>query len=102
VSYATQLDPLYQVLLTNRVQAMIIEPFDYPAIESGRLRELTTALAFDDPAVPHGLIMSKKSLSPGQQQAWRALVDEMRADGTVERVFGKYFNPDLARALTRF
>lgn len=102
VSYATQLEPLYQVLLDNRVQAMIIEPFDYPTLESGRIREQTTIVAFDDPAVLHGLIMSRKALPVAQQQAWRDLVDEMRADGTVQRIFEKYFKPDLARAMTRF
>jgi polar amino acid transport system substrate-binding protein len=102
VSYSTRLDPLYQILLNNQVQAMIIEPFDYPAIESGKLREQTTTLVFDDPAVPHGLIMSKKTLSAAQQQAWRTLVEGMRADGTVQRIFDKYFSPELARTLTRF
>jgi len=102
VSYATNLDPLYQVLIGNRVQAMIIEPFDYPAVESGSLRELTTILEFDDPSVAHGLIMSKKALSAPQQAAWRAVVDGMRADGTVQRIFEKYFSPDLARTMTRF
>jgi polar amino acid transport system substrate-binding protein len=102
VSYATQLDPLYQILLDNNVQAMIIEPFDYPAIESAKLRAQTTILEFDDPSVPHGLIMSKKSLSPQQQQAWRALVDGMRADGTMQRIFEKYFSAELARTMTRF
>jgi polar amino acid transport system substrate-binding protein len=102
VSYATELAPLYQVLLDNRIQAMIIEPFDYPTLESARLRENTAIVEFDDPPVPHGLIMSNKSLSARQQQAWRAVVDGMRADGTVQRIFEKYFTPDLARAMTRF
>nr|WP_088285761.1 transporter substrate-binding domain-containing protein [Ideonella sp. A 288] len=102
VSYATHLDSLYQILIDNRVQAMIIEPFDYPAVESGTLRELTTILEFDDPPVPHGLIMSKKALAPAQQAAWRALVDGMRADGTVQRIFEKHFSADLARSMTRF
>jgi len=102
VSYATGLDTLYQILLDNRVQAMIIEPFDYPALEGGKLREQTLILEFDDPPVPHGLIMSKKSLPPLQQRAWRDLVDAMRADGTVRRIFEKYFNPDLARSITEF
>ena len=102
VSFATSLEPLYQVLLDGRVQAMIIEPFDYPTIESGAIRAQTTIVEFDDPAVLHGLIMSKKSLPPAQQQAWRALVDEMRADGTVQRIFEKYFSPELARTLTRY
>ncbi|CAN5493629.1 hypothetical protein BH11PSE9_BH11PSE9_01710 [soil metagenome] len=102
VSYATSLEPLYQVLLDQRVHAMIIEPFDYPSIERGRIREQTAILAFDDPAVPHGLIMSKRSLAPEQQQAWRALVDGMRADGSMRRIFEKYFTPDLALAMTQF
>jgi polar amino acid transport system substrate-binding protein len=102
VSFATSLEPLYQVLLDKRVHAMIIEPFDYPTIEHGAIRAQTTIVEFDDPAVLHGLIMSKKSLPPAQQQAWRALVDEMRADGTVQRIFEKYFSPELARTLTRY
>jgi polar amino acid transport system substrate-binding protein len=102
VSYATHLEPLYQVLLDNRVQAMIIEPFDYPTLETTRIRAQTQILAFDDPPVPHGLIMSKKALPPAQQAAWRALVDGMREDGTVRRIFEKYFKPELALAMTRF
>lgn len=102
VNYATHLDPLYQVLLESRIHAMIIEPFDYPALQSGRLREQTQILEFDDPPVPHGLIMSKKSLPPQQQQAWREVLEGMRQDGTVERIFAKYFKPELARAMTRY
>ncbi|MEK8032287.1 transporter substrate-binding domain-containing protein [Ideonella sp. DXS29W] len=102
VIYSTSLDPLYQILLDNQVQAMIIEPFDYPAIESAKVREHTMIVEFDDPSVPHGLIMSKKALSPAQQQAWRALIDGMRADGTTQRIFEKYFNRELARAMTQF
>jgi len=102
VDHATHLDPLYQVLLDKRVQAMIIEPFDYPALENARIREQTVVIEFDDPPVPHGLIMSRKAVPDAQQQAWRELVDGMRADGTVQRIFEKYFKPDLARAMTRF
>ncbi|MBC7954426.1 MAG: transporter substrate-binding domain-containing protein [Cytophagales bacterium] len=102
MSFANSLDPLYQVLLEGRVQGMIIEPFDYPHIERSAIRAQTAILEFDDPAVPHGLIMSKKALSSAQQQAWREVVNSMRADGTVQRIFEKYFAPDLARAMTQF
>ena len=102
VSYASSLDPLYQVLLDNRIQAMIIEPFDYPTLESAQIRAQTLIVEFDDLPVPHGLIMSRKTLPDAQQRAWRALVDEMRADGTVQRIFEKYFKPELAAAMTRF
>lgn len=102
VDRATHLDPLYQVLLDKRVQGLIIEPFDYPALENARIREQTAVIEFDDPPVPHGLIMSRKALALDQQQAWRDLVLAMRADGTVLRIFDKYFKPDLARAMTQF
>nr|WP_316644719.1 transporter substrate-binding domain-containing protein [uncultured Roseateles sp.] len=102
VTYASTLEPLYQILLENRVQAMIIEPFDYPTLETDKLRAQTQILEFDDPAVPHGLIMSKKALPPREQERWRALIAGMRADGTVQRIFEKYFKPDLARAMTQF
>jgi len=93
---------LYEVLLDKRVQAIIIEPFDYPTLASARIRDQTLIMEFDDAPVPHGLIMSRKALPPAQQQAWRALVDGMRADGTVTRIFEKYFKPELAQAMTRF
>jgi len=102
VTYATSLEPLYQVLLDGRVQAMIIEPFDYPTLESAKIRAQTLIVEFDDPAMPHGLIMSRRSLPPAQQEAWRALIQQMRDDGTVQRIFEKYFKPDLAQAMTRF
>jgi polar amino acid transport system substrate-binding protein len=102
VTFASALDPLYPALLRNGVQALIIEPFDSPIMESTVLLAQTALVELDDPPIPHGLIMSKKSLSIVQQQAWRTLIDEMRADGTIERIYGRFFAPELARALTSF
>jgi polar amino acid transport system substrate-binding protein len=102
VSYAAGLDPLYQVLLANRVQAMIIEPFDYPEIESASIKKVTKIIEFNDEPVPHGLIMSKSSISPAEQEKWRALVQAMRADGTVLRIFQKYFTRELAKTMVNF
>jgi polar amino acid transport system substrate-binding protein len=100
--YASSLEPLFQVLLEDKVQGMIIEPFDYPTIEGATLREQTTILEFDDPPVPHGLFMSRRSLPPAQQQAWREVIEGMRADGTIRRIFEQYFPADLARTMTQF
>ena len=102
ITKATGLAPLYQLLLANRIQAMIIEPFDYPAIESASIRDKTEILEFGDPPVPHGLIMSKAALPAAQQLKWRALIEAMRQDGTMLRIFEKYFKPDLARAIVQF
>ena len=102
VSQANGLAPLYETLLLNRIQGMLIEPFDYPALEQKKIRDITSVIEFDDPAVAHGLIMSKKALSPADQDKWRALVNEMRADGTVRRIFEKYFDRGLAATLVDF
>lgn len=102
ISQAGGLAPLYQALITNRIQAMIVEPFDYPALDEKKIRDISDIIEFNDPAVLHGLIMSKKALAPVEQDKWRALVRAMRADGTVRRIFEKYFPPDLAATMTDF
>jgi polar amino acid transport system substrate-binding protein len=102
VSLAGGLEPLYQALILRRIQGMIVEPFDYPALDAKTIRDVTSIVEFNDPAIPHGLIMSKKALAPEEQEKWRALVDQMRADGTVRRIFEKYFKADLAAAMVDF
>jgi polar amino acid transport system substrate-binding protein len=96
------LDPLYQALLANRIQGMIMEPFDYPVVEEKHIRDVTAIIEFNDAAVPHGLIMSNKSLSPKEREKWRTLVEGMRADGTVLKIFEKYFTPALAATMVDF
>ena len=102
ISQGGGLAPLYQALMLNNIQAMIIEPFDFPALEEAKIRDLTSIVEFNDPPVPHGLIMSKKALEPAEQAHWSGLVHAMRADGSLRRIFEKYFKPDLAAALVNF
>jgi len=102
VTYAGSLDPLYTILLDDGIQAMIVEPFDFPVISGAQIQAQTTILEFGDAAVPHGLVMSRKSLSAAQQQAWRDVIQSMRGDGTIRRIFEKYFSADLARQMTQF
>lgn len=102
VSQAGGLAPLYQTLMQGRIQGMIIEPFDFPALEERKIREMSSILEFKDPSVLHGLIMSRKALSSAEQEQWRAIVNEMRKDGSTRRIFEKYFKPDLAATLVNF
>jgi polar amino acid transport system substrate-binding protein len=102
ITYAGTLDPLYTILLDDGIQAMIVEPFDYPVISGAQLKAQTRLLDFGDAPVPHGLVISRKSLSPAQQQAWHDVIQAMRNDGTMRRIFEKYFSADLARQMTQF
>ena len=99
LTQSSGLPALFTALLAGQVQAMIIEPFDASAIALARLREATQVIEFGDPPVPHGLIMSRQSLPESEQRKWRGLVETMRRDGTMQRIFEKYFKPDLARAM---
>lgn len=102
VVYATGLSPLYETLMSNHIQGMIVEPFDYPVLQEQKIREMTTIVEFNDPAILHGLIMSRKSISPSEQEKWRKIVDEMRSDGTLFRIFKKYFKADQANAMINY
>jgi polar amino acid transport system substrate-binding protein len=102
ITQAGGLAPLYQALMQGHIQGMLIEPFDFPALDEKKIRAQSSILEFADPAVPHGLIMSRKALSAAQQEQWRALINDMRSDGSMRRIFQKYFKPELAAALVNF
>ncbi len=102
ITYAGSLEPLYTILLDDDIQAMIIEPFDFPVIAGAQLKAQTAILEFGDPPIAHGLVMSRRSLPPAELQAWRDVIDAMRADGTIRRIFEKHFPADLARQMTQF
>ena len=102
INQAGGLAPLYQTLMLGRIQGMIIEPFDFSALEEKKIREMTTIFEFNDAAVPHGLIMSKKALTATQREQWREMVNGMRVDGTMRRIFEKYFSLELAATLVNF
>lgn len=102
VNQAGGLAPLYQTLMLNTIQGMIIEPFDYPVLEEKKIREVSSIIEFNDTSVKHGLIMSKKALPAVEQEKWRSIVNGMRTDGTMRRIFEKYFKPELAAAMVEF
>jgi polar amino acid transport system substrate-binding protein len=102
VSYASGLEPLYQVLGLGRIHGMVIEPFDVGDVGAKLIKDTTRIIEFNDPPVPHGLIISKKSIPPAEIEKWMAVVKSLRNDGTVLRIFEKYFPPALAREMVVF
>jgi polar amino acid transport system substrate-binding protein len=95
-------DMLYQNLRQDRTQAIIIEPFDYSDLEKYQVSRLVRILETNDQPTPHGLIMSKKTISPEQQERWRELINNMRRDGTLLKIFRKYFSREEALQMTSF
>ncbi|WP_174764234.1 ABC transporter substrate-binding protein [Andreprevotia sp. IGB-42] len=99
ITLTATFDALFKNLAINRIQGMIIEPFDYPSFDEYKVREQTLLIDFDDVPVPHGVIMSKKAIPAAEQEKWRALINGMRADGSMQRIFEKYFPAKQAAAL---
>jgi polar amino acid transport system substrate-binding protein len=95
-------DALYKNLILGRIQGLIIEPFDFSDLDQYEVRHLVRIVETDDVPTPHGLIMSKKTISPEEVEKWRALIAEMHADGTLLHIFRKYFSREQAEALLNF
>jgi polar amino acid transport system substrate-binding protein len=71
---------LLNMLKLNRIQGMIIEPFNYSQVDSQAIDEITNLLDTGDTPVLHGLIMSKKSLPETEQKKWQGIIDGMHKD----------------------
>ena len=93
---------LLNMIKLNRIQGMIIEPFNNTQVEKHQLEKITTIIDAGDPPVLHGLIMSKKALTESEQNKWRAIIDDMREDGTLLRIMNKYFEPAMAKSMVSF
>lgn len=55
-----------------------------------------------DNAVPRALLFSKKHFSEAQVHEWHTLVQQMRNDGTLKRIFVQYAGAATAEALMQF
>jgi polar amino acid transport system substrate-binding protein len=93
---------LLNMIKLNRIQGMIIEPFNYSQVDRHELEKITRIIDTGDAPVLHGLIMSKKSLPEAEQEKWRAIIDGMRRDGTLLRIMRKYFTPEMAKFMVTF
>ncbi len=93
---------LLSMIKLNRIQGMIIEPFNYTQVDSQALQEITRVIDTGDAPVLHGLIMSKKSLPEVEAVKWRAIIDGMHKDGTILEILKKYFGPAMAESMVDF
>jgi len=93
---------LLSMIKLNRIQGMIIEPFNYTQVDSKALQHITSVIDTGDAPVLHGVIMSRKSLSDSERDKWRAIIDGMVKDGTMLKILKKYFDVDMAKSMLDF
>ncbi len=93
---------LLGMISLNRIQGMIIEPFNYSQVDRQALQKMTRIIETEDPPTLHGLIMSKKSLPAAERKKWAAIIDGMHKDGTIYRILRKYFDRKMAQSMVDF
>ena len=93
---------LLGMIKLNRIQGMIIEPFNYTQVDSRALQSITSVIDTGDAPVLHGVIMSRKSLSDSERNKWRAIINEMVKDGTMLKILKKYFDNEMAKSMLNF
>ena len=83
---------------------MIVEPFDDPAtVQRATGTRRRPIIPFDDPsgAARTGDV-AQVAVAVAAGGLARSDQGHVDADGTVRRIFEKYFPPELARAMTQF
>ncbi len=93
---------LLNMIKLNRIQGMIIEPFNYTQVDNQALQDITRIIDTGDAPVLHGLIMSKKSLPEVERKKWASIIDGMHRDGTIQKILRKYFDQDMASSMVNF
>ncbi len=102
VLYYPDIHTLYKALKQNRVQAIFAQPPVYFRMSANTGLDKDFRLldwAPTEADTHHGVVLSKQSFSQKQQQEWQELFDEMRQDGTLERIFHNHLPYDLALGL---
>jgi polar amino acid transport system substrate-binding protein len=93
---------LLNMIKLNRIQGMIMEPFNNSQVESHELENITSIIDTGDAPVLHGLIMSKSTLPESEQKKWRSIINGMVKDGSMLRIMNKYFEPGMAKSMVHF
>lgn len=105
VEESADVDALFQKLRDRRIDAMYSQPPVYRkhSAELGLDKNiLIQDWAPSEKGLPHGLILAKSRFSPKEADYWRGLIQQMRADGTLQRIYHRYLPAQEAERLLNF
>lgn len=98
----TKTEQLYRMLAQGRIAAISASPMIYKqALAQYGLTDKVTIADWGGPTAnsPRGLGLSKRSFSEAQAREWRALVEDIRRDGTMRRLISKYMDARETEAM---
>lgn len=100
---ARDMQQLFEWLQKGRIQAAITHPVVYQRylsmLQIDKLQIVD--LATQQPTLKLGVILSRKRFSPEQIDGWRKLLQSMRDDGTLHRIYSQHIGADNADAALR-
>ena len=99
VQESADVETVFRKLKEQRVDAMFSQPPAYRRniAELGMQNDVVVQdWTPGEKGVPLGLIMSRRRFSDADVARWQALLNAMRADGTLKQIFTKYLPPDEA------
>lgn len=102
VQESADADSIFKKIKEKRVDAMYapVHVYRKKTLELGLQNEvLIQDWAPQDKGVAHGMILSKSRFSEKQAQQWRNLIEGMRTDGSLKRIFERYLPPNEAAKL---
>lgn len=90
---------LYRMFDEQRFDAFITNPILYLFYVKQQKLPAPTRIEDWDPAgpSPSGLVVSKQTFSPTQARQWGALIADMLADGTVQKIVVKHMGAELGK-----
>lgn len=96
---------VFAKLGANRVQGMFSQPPVYRKVlvDEGLTEEIVVQDWYpEESGVPHGLVLARSRWTAEQAQQWAAVLDGMRADGTLLAIYERYLPPAEAQQLLDF
>jgi polar amino acid transport system substrate-binding protein len=95
---------MYEMLQLGRFAAMPIYPLDsvYRAKHDVSQYSIASDWFPTDKSVPRAMLFAKKHFTRAQMQEWRTLVQQMRDDGTLKKIYTQYAGKDTADKLLQF
>lgn len=105
VQDSANVETLFKKLKEGRIDALFSQPAvygknlaDLGLQHSTRVQDWTP----EEKGVPHGLILAKSRFSAADAKTWQALVNAMRTDGTLKRIYTRYLGAADASAMLDF
>jgi polar amino acid transport system substrate-binding protein len=103
ITYPDQ-QKLYNGLQHNDIQVILGQSINY-AFYLPLDRDQQNFVMFDSspsPAAPYNLVFRDDRFTPTMVDAWTRVIEKMRLDGTLEKIYRRHVSADVARYLLEF